>query len=113
MSLENPFTFLLSKEKTQKCIFGTNSELLQNRAEKQIMPFKSTENWLFNMWYYLVMALFDWKFQQTVVWVYCVLKLDEGQGIVSINQDDYVNLPCKIFINSTKFKKLKDPTFVR
>ena len=26
----------------------TNSELSQNRIEKQIMPFKTTVNWLFN-----------------------------------------------------------------
>ena len=32
--MENPCTFLLVKEKTGKCIFNTNSELLQNRTEK-------------------------------------------------------------------------------
>ena len=50
---------------------------LQNHTEKQIMPFKTTVNWLFNdIWCYLVIALFDWKidiFQQTVVTVYCIL----------------------------------------
>ena len=30
LSLENPCTFLLAKEKTWKCIFNTNSELSQN-----------------------------------------------------------------------------------
>ena len=34
-SLENPCTFLLAKEKTRKHIFNTNSELSQNRTEKQ------------------------------------------------------------------------------
>ena len=42
MPLENPCTFLLAKEKAWKHIFNTNSELSQNRTEKQIMPFKTT-----------------------------------------------------------------------
>ena len=71
LSLENPCTFLLAKEKTWKCVFNTNSELSQNRTEKQIMPFKTTVNWLFNnIWCYLVIGCFDWKngiFQQTVI----------------------------------------------
>ena len=71
LSLENPCTFLLGKEKTWKCTFNTNIELSQNRTEKQIMPFKTTSNWLFSeMWYYLVIGCFDWKFgvfQQTIV----------------------------------------------
>ena len=45
-SLENPCTFLFTKEKTWKRI--SNSELPQNRTEKQIMPFKTTMNWLVN-----------------------------------------------------------------
>ena len=77
MSLENPCTFLLEKEKTWKRIFNTNSELSQNRAEKQIMPTK-TINCLFNdVWCYLFIACFDWKigvFQQTVIRVYYILK---------------------------------------
>ena len=64
-------TFLLAKENTWKRIFNTNSELSQNRTEKQIMPFKTTLNWLFNdIWCYLVIGSFDWKigiFQQAVV----------------------------------------------
>ena len=40
-------------------------------TEKQVMPFKTALNWLFNdIWYYLVVGSFDWKiniFQQTVV----------------------------------------------
>ena len=51
--------------------FNTNSELSQNRTEKQIMLFKTTLNWLFNdIWCYLVIGSFDWKigiFQQTVL----------------------------------------------
>ena len=51
---------------------------MQNRKEKQIMPFKTTVNWLFNdMWCYLVIAFLDWKigvFQQAVVRFNCILK---------------------------------------
>ena len=68
-SLENPCTFFLAIEKTWKRIFNTNGELSRNRTEKQIMPFKTTANWLFNdIWCYLVIGCFDWKiglFQQT------------------------------------------------
>ena len=32
-----------------KCIFNTNSELSQNRTEKQIIPSKTRLNWLFNV----------------------------------------------------------------
>ena len=42
LSLENPCTFLLVKEKTWKRIFNTNSKLSQNRTElnrTKIMPF--------------------------------------------------------------------------
>ena len=46
--MENPCTFLLAKEKTRKRNFNTNSELSQNPTEKQIMPLKTTVNWLFN-----------------------------------------------------------------
>ena len=56
MSLEKPCPFYL-------IIFNTNSELLQNRIEKQIMPFQTTVNWVFNdIWRYLVISWFDWKF---------------------------------------------------
>ena len=62
LSLENPCTFLLPKEKTWKRIFNTNSELSQARTGKQIMIFKTTINWLFNdIWCYLLFACFDWK----------------------------------------------------
>ena len=51
--------------------FWHNSELSKNPTEKQIMPFKTTVNWLFNdIWCYLVIGCFDWKigiFQQTVL----------------------------------------------
>ena len=60
--LENSCTFLLAKEKTWKSICNTNSELLQNRTEKQIMQLKTTVNWLFNcIWRYLAIGCFDWK----------------------------------------------------
>ena len=75
LSLENPCTFLLATEKTWKCIF--NTELSQNCTVKQIMPFKTTVNWLFNYtWCYLVIGCFNFKnvfFQQTVVRVYYIL----------------------------------------
>ena len=58
-------------QKERKCIFNTNSELSQNRTEKQILPSKTKVNWLFNdIWRYLFIVCFDWKigiFQQTVV----------------------------------------------
>ena len=76
--MKNSFTFLIAKEKSWESIFNTNSELSQNRIEKQIMLFKTTVNWLSNdIWCYLVIGCFDWKidvFQQTVVRVYCILK---------------------------------------
>ena len=70
LSPENPRTFLLAKEKAWKRIFKTNSELSQNRTEKQIMTFKTILNWLFHDICYLFIDSFDWKFcifQQTIV----------------------------------------------
>ena len=44
---------------------------MQNLTEKEIMPFKTTVDCLFNdIWCYLVIGCFDWKigvFQQTIV----------------------------------------------
>ena len=75
--MENSCTFLLVKKNTWESIFNTNSELLQHCTEKQVMPFKTTVNWLFNeVWHHLVIGCFDWKFgifQQTVVRVYHIL----------------------------------------
>ena len=52
----------LQKKKNWKRISNTNSELSQNRTEKQIIPFKRILNWLFNdIWCYLVIGCFDWK----------------------------------------------------
>ena len=42
LSMESPCTVLLANEKTWKSIFNTNSELWQNRTEKQIMACKAT-----------------------------------------------------------------------
>ena len=46
------------------------------------MPSKTAKNWLFYfIWYYLLIAYFDWKigvFQQTVVRVYYILKLERS-----------------------------------
>ena len=81
LSVENPCTFLLAKEKTWKRIFNINSGLSQNRTEKQIMLFKTTVNCLFNdIWCYLIIGCFDWKIsvvQQTVVWGF-ILKVDRS-----------------------------------
>ena len=43
-----PLYLFACERTTLKRIFNTNSELSQNRTEKQIMPFKTTVNWLFN-----------------------------------------------------------------
>ena len=41
-------------------MINTNSELWQNRTEKQIMPSKTTGNWLFNdIGCYLAIGCFD------------------------------------------------------
>ena len=75
LSLENPCTFLLAKEKTWKRIFNTNSELSQNRTEKQIMPSKTTINWLFNVIYSLLVLIEKLAFfQPAVLKVYYILK---------------------------------------
>ena len=67
--------FLLAKEKNWKRTINLNSELSQNRTEKQIMPFKTTVNWQFNMWCHWVISFLIEKlvFQQTVVTVYSIL----------------------------------------
>ena len=60
MSMKNPCTFLLVKEKTLKSIVDTNSELLQNHTEKQIIQFETTVNWPFkHMLHYLIISCFD------------------------------------------------------
>ena len=57
LPLENPFTFLFAKENTWRRIFNTNSELSQNRTDKEIMLFKTTRSWLLNdIWCYLVIG---------------------------------------------------------
>ena len=61
LSLQSPCTFLLAKDKIFKRVFSTNSELLQNRIEKQIVPLKTTVNWLFTNICYLVIGCFDWN----------------------------------------------------
>ena len=57
---------------------------MQNRAEKQIKPFKTTVNCVFDyIGCYLVISWFDWKIgvsQQTVVRVFYILK-DTGIGV--------------------------------
>ena len=60
LSLESLCTFLLAKENTRKRIFNINGELLQNRAEKQIMASETTVNCLFNdILCYLFIVCFD------------------------------------------------------
>ena len=39
--MENPCTSSFAKKKTWKGIFNTNSELLQNRTEKQVLLFRT------------------------------------------------------------------------
>ena len=52
--------FYVRNKRPEKSIFNTNIELLQNRTEKQIMPFKTTVNWLFNgICRFLVTGRFD------------------------------------------------------
>ena len=61
---------LLAKEKTWKRVFNTDIELSQNHTEKQIIPFKTTINWLFNdIWCQLLIGKIG-VFQQTLVRVY-------------------------------------------
>ena len=78
LSMKSACTFLFAKGKARKHVFYTNSELSQNRTEKQIMPFKATVKCLFNdIWCYLVIGYFDWKigvFEHTVVRVCYILK---------------------------------------
>ena len=74
MSLENPCTILLAKEKTWKRTFNIDWELPQNGIEKQILLWKTTVNRLYVMLF--SNCFFDWKigvFQQTSVRVYCIL----------------------------------------
>ena len=60
LSLENLYNVWLAKEKNWKRSFKTNSELSQNRTEKQFMPSKTTVNSLFSdIWCYLVIGCFD------------------------------------------------------
>ena len=84
--MENPCTILLSKEKTWKRIFKTDSELSHTCTEKHIMPSKTTINWLFNdIWCYLFIACFDWKigiFQQTVVRVCYILNCNNKTSVL-------------------------------
>ena len=51
-----------------------NSELLQNCTEKQIMPFKTALNWLFNDLCYLIIGSFGRKI--------CILKQTVARGIL-------------------------------
>ena len=68
LSLENPWTFLLAKEKTRKQIFNSNSELSQNRTGKQIMSFKTTVNYVSEIYWYMMLFshrlfwLKNWRF---------------------------------------------------
>ena len=67
-------TTLSNSYSTLSTLFN-NSELSQNRSEKQIMPFKTTVNWLFNdIWRYLGTGYFDWKISETIERVYYIHK---------------------------------------
>ena len=80
-----PLCLFACERKDLKRIFNTNSEISQNRTEKQIMVFKTIVNRLFNdTWCYLVIGCFDWKnviFQQTVVRVYYIFNLLFGKRL--------------------------------
>ena len=75
---EKRLCFFTCERKDLEKDFITNSELSQNLTEKQIIPFKTTVNWLSDdIWCYLVIGCFDWKisvFQQAVVRVYYIFK---------------------------------------
>ena len=69
--------FCLRKKRPEKNFFYTNSELSLNRTEKQIMPFKTTVNWL----HYMILSshwlfsLKNWLFStKSSKGVYCILK---------------------------------------
>ena len=78
LSLENPCTILLAKENTWRSIFNTNSDLSQNCTEKQIMPFKTTVNLLFNdMWrYHIFPYYFPSPSDYTTLFFYHTILLD-------------------------------------
>ena len=63
LSLENPCTFLLRKEKNWKPIFNTNN-FLKIYTEKQFALSKTSLNWLFRgIGCYLAIGCFDSKIQ--------------------------------------------------
>ena len=100
---------MLAKEKTWKRVFNTNSELSQNRTWKQIIPFKAL-NWLFtDIWCYLVIDYFDWKFfvfWQTAVRVYSTLNVVVISALASIKK------PCLIFLKFWFLDKIFGKTIV-
>ena len=95
---------MLAKEKTWKCIFNTNSELSQNGTEKEIMPSKTTVNWLFNnIGCYLFIGCFNSKigvFQQSVVRVYYVLNRVEVNNADSQHRWVFVKYLCRVSYQS-------------
>ena len=102
--------FCLPKKRLENA-FSTNSELSQNRTEKQIMPSKTTINWLLNdMWCYLFLACFDWKvgvFQQTVVTVYYILKT------IMYSLETISTLGPKYMTFYEQNKKIMSPTLLK
>ena len=71
LSLENPCNFYLRKKISENAFLTPIVNYCKNVKKKQILPFKTAVNWLFNdIWHYLIISCFDWKidvFQQTVV----------------------------------------------
>ena len=63
--------FCLQKKRPENAFLTLIMNYCKIVQKKQIMPFKTTVNWLFNdRWCYLAMGCLDWKigvFQQTVV----------------------------------------------
>ena len=87
LSLENLCNFLLAKEKTWKCIFNTNSELSQNRTEKQIMLFTTALNCLFNdmlfsLWLFW---LKNWRFST-----------NSGKGFIVFLMLEFLKAPFSV-----------------
>ena len=80
---------------------------MQNRAEKQIKPWKITINRLFNdIWCYFFIASFDWKigvFQQTVVRVYYILNIRYLKGTVRQIENALINDHLRVSKESWKF----------
>ena len=84
---------------------------MQNSTEKQIMPFKTTVNWLFTgIWCYLVIGCFDWKiavFWQIVVYGSCQWQLSLKKHSLKHHTKLLKNTCCKIYLSTVAGYKLE------